>query len=150
MEKRSTLASEDLAFNVIFTLMMTGWWLAVARLFWVMNLSLVDLNPPVPPQCIVSPSGACILDSGRTFWNYNTDLQGIAFTHAQALVILTCIFYLITWLDSHRPIRVITIPHPAMRHLHLVNPHQVFVVQPLTGAEAYVLDDPQYEPRQPR
>jgi hypothetical protein len=63
MEKRSTLARAGI---LIVTLVIIATWHFAARLWWSTDQSLYDGNGTL---------------AGRTIWNYNTDLWGIAVSH---------------------------------------------------------------------
>ena len=140
--KRSTFKAQVIFAIVMASAILAGYAHVMARILWQYNLDLVSLNPVGPLKFTLSDSGYFILESDRTFWNYNPDMWGLAFTHSVGFALIIVAFYMAAWME---------LGFKSMNHslqmkmlgVHFVNP-RVYALHPAAGNEPYMADDPQW------
>jgi hypothetical protein len=148
VRKRSTFEIEDIVPAVVGLLIIIAFWHMTARSIWIENLSLTNLNPPILSQCVISDWGTCILESGRTLWNYNTDLRGIVFTHTLALAIPMLGGYVSAWVSPYVSIRLFKPTLPIVEPVQSTDLYPAYTAYSLTSNDPYASGDPREGPKQ--
>jgi len=143
MTKRSSF---DIMVGAIAIVLILAW-LALARMIWIAQPSMsANLNPTLPIHCSSEMLFDCTVEAERTFWNYNTDFEGLEYTHGWAAVIIVACVFLAA---CSAFVNTILMERIAQKFF-FTNPWLIYKIRNRPVAEPYVADDPQHEVTKPR
>jgi hypothetical protein len=142
VEKRSSFIVD----LVVPAVLVLGW-LTLVHVIWIAQPSMsANLNPVLPVHCNSEMLFDCTMEAERTFWNYNTDMDGATYTMGMAAVLMIAIS-LLSWGISAAFLKLL---EPLAQKFFFTNPWLIYKIRNRPVREPYVADDPQQEAEQPQ